>query len=438
MDHRIPKIGLVISLVCAALATLTFLYLNEAFRGPSPSKAITDRYHLLATFDDTEVLQTKLNVVVRGLIVGKVDDVEYNRGAGNATVNFAVDTDKVGVYRDASVSIGEFSLLGDPYVDLDPGTRAAGAARSGQSIRAKPSVNFDQALTFLDSEGQGHVRNLLDELTAATKVRNGGGKLNATNGAIARIVSRLRDLTDALRGQEGDLAVLVRDSSTVLGELGRREASLRSITASGRATLDALAANTRSLEQGIAEVPELLASGTRALGQTRPLLVEAGPLVRDLDRVAPDLAEVLHQVPDMAADLVDTGAGLSNIPTLPRILELQNLLEPVIEPLEAAVRNLVATLRYVGPRASAVASFFSNFAAGTNRGDSDGKWARVFFDFEPGEFLDQPTPANCDAPVPATGVCHNAYPEPGDALANKPYKRGSYPRVMPFDPPPAR
>jgi virulence factor Mce-like protein len=438
MDHRVPKVGLLISLVCAVLATLTFVYLNEAFRGPSPSKAIIDRYHLRATFADTEVLQTKLNVVVRGVIVGKVDDVGYDREAGNATVEFAVDEDKVRVYRDASVKIGEFSLLGDPYIDLDPGTRAAGAARSGQRIDSKPSVNFDQALGFLDAKGQRHVRNLLDELTAATKVRNGGGKLNATNGAIARIVSRLRDLADALRGQEADLAVLVRDSSAVLGELGGREASLRSLTASGRATLDALAANSRSLEQGVAEMPRLLASGTRALRGARPLLTEAGPLVRDLDRVAPDLAEVIHQVPDMATDLVDAGAGLSNIRTLPRVLELQNLLEPVIEPLESAVRNLVTTLRYFAPRATAVASFFSNFAGGTNTGDSDGKWARIFFDFEPGEFLDRPTPANCDAPLPTTGVCHNAYPEPGDAVANKPYKRGSYPRLMPYDPPPAR
>jgi phospholipid/cholesterol/gamma-HCH transport system substrate-binding protein len=438
MDHRVPKIGLLISLVCAVLATLTFIYLNEAFRGPSPTSAISDRYHLLATFEDTEVLQTKFNVVVRGLIVGKVDEVTYDKHAGNATVDFAVDRDKVRVYRDASARIGEFSLLGDPYVDLDPGTRTAGPAPSGHRIDAKPSVNFDQALSFLDGKGQGHVRNLLDELTAATRVRNGGGKLNATNGAIARIVTRLRGLTDALKGQEGDIAALVRDSSTVLGELGRREGSIRSIVGSGRATLDALAADTRSVEEGIAQVPGLLRSGTRALDLTRPLLVEARPLVVELERVAPGLADVLSDVPGIAADLVDTGAGLSNIPTLPRILELQNALAPLLPKLEAAVRNLVATLQYGAPRARALASFFSNFAAATQRGDSDGSWARIFFDFEPGEFLDEPTPANCDAPVPTTGVCHNAYPEPGDALANKPYKRGSYPRLMPYDPPPAR
>jgi virulence factor Mce-like protein len=438
VDHRVPRIGLLLSLVCAVLATLTFVYLNEAFRGPSPTNAISDRYHLLATFEDTEVLQTKFNVVVRGVIVGKVDEVTYDKEAGNATVDFAVDRDKVAVYRDASVRIGEFSLLGDPYVDLDPGKRASGPAPSGHRIAAKASVNFDQALSFLDAEGQGHVRSLLDELTAATKVRNGGGKLNATNGAIARIVTRLRGLTDALRGQEADLAALVRDSSIVLGELGRREASLRSIVGAGRTTLAALATNSRSLQEGIAQMPGLLDSGTRALAQTRPLLVQARPLVRDLERVAPDVATVLNRVPGIASDLVDTGAGLADIPTLPRVLKLQNLLGPLLPKLEAAVLNLVATLQYGAPRTKALASFFSNFAAATHSGDSEGKWARIFFDFEPGEFLDNPTPADCGAPMPATGVCHNAYPAVGDALANRPYKRGSYTRVMPYEPPRAR
>ena len=61
--------------------------------------------------------------------------------------------------------------------------------------------------------------------------------------------------------------------------------------------------------------------------------------------------------------------------------------------------------------------------------------------FEPGELLDQPTEATCypedDVRLNA-GLCHNAYPEPGDALDPEPYVKGSYERLQPYDPPPRR
>ena len=43
-----------------------------------------------------------------------------------------------------------------------------------------------------------------------------------------------------------------------------------------------------------------------------------------------------------------------------------------------------------------------------------------------------------DAAPSPTGVCHNAYPEPGDAADNQPYEPGSYERLKPQPPPPPK
>ena len=43
MDHRVPKVGLVLALVCSALAALTFIALNEAFEGPSAVDVVARR-----------------------------------------------------------------------------------------------------------------------------------------------------------------------------------------------------------------------------------------------------------------------------------------------------------------------------------------------------------------------------------------------------------
>jgi phospholipid/cholesterol/gamma-HCH transport system substrate-binding protein len=427
---------LVVSIVCAVLAGLTFLYLNQAFEGPSPTDLISHPYSLKASFKETEVLQTKQAVLVRGLDVGKVTDVTYDKDAKDATVTFTVDTDQVPVYQDASVFVGERTILGDPYLNLDPGTAAAGSAPSGYAITGKPSVNFDQALSFLNKKGRGHVKSLLKTVTEAGKVPDAGEKLNGTVYELTRTVHELRELTSALKGQEQDLAGLVGDSSIVLHELGSREEALRTIVAGGRATLDALAAHTDSVEQAVAEFPRLLATGQHALRSSRPLLRESAPLVDALNKAAPELRPILAKLPGLAADTDDVFSKLSGLPTLRKTLAVVRIVGPLVPQLEAATRNLVPQLRYMAPRAKSIAAFFANMASATAHGDSKGRWARFYIGTEPGELDDNPTPNDCSPGAsPVLGVCHNAYPTPNDALHNKPYVEGSYPRLKPFNPP---
>ena len=369
MDHRLPRTGVIVSVVCAVLGVLTFIYLNQAFEGPSPTNLIFHPYHLEAKFKDTEVLQTKFSVLVRGYDVGKVTDISYDRGDKRATVTFTVDTDTVPVYRNASAFIGERTILGDSYINLDPGTPTAGAAPSGSQIAGHPSVNFDQALSFLDAKGRAHVRSLLRSLAEATKGDSGGQELNVTVAELSRTVSELRNLTDALHGQEANIAGLVRDSSIVLHELGTREQSIRTIVAAGRATLDAVATNTGSLEQGLGELPGLLASGTHALNHARPLLTEARPLVHKLNAAAPSLVPVLDRLPKLSTDTVHIVSQLSGIPALRNTLQLVTAVGPLVPNLEASARNLVTLLRFTAPRAKGIAAFFANMASVTAHGD---------------------------------------------------------------------
>jgi phospholipid/cholesterol/gamma-HCH transport system substrate-binding protein len=442
MDHRIPRIGLALSLVCTALALLTFVVLNQAFEGPNPVSVIEgEPYELEATFHDTEALPTKQPVLVRGVPVGKVTAVDYEPGTARARVTFTVDDDYGPVNADASVTIGERTLLGDPYLNLSPGTEGKPKLDSGASVDARPSVDFDEAFDFLDADGRRHLDSIIDTLDEATRSPRSGTQLNQALGELSRTVAGIRALTDALHGQEPQISGFVGDSSIVLTELGRREDALRRVVASGRLALDALASNTDSLSDGIAELPGVLASGAEALRRVRPLLREARPLVAELRDAAPDLAPAIADIGPLAADTTETVKDVSGLPSLRKLLRVVVLGGPAVPGLEASVRNLVPLLRYTAPRIRGIASFFSNFAGLTAHGDSDGAWARFAIMFEPGELTDQPTKATCypedDVPQNA-GLCHNAYPEPGDALDPEPYVPGSYPRLRPYDPPPPK
>lgn len=441
MDHRVPKVGLVLSLVCTALAILTFVVLNQAFEGPNPVGAIQgEDYHLTATFDDIEALPTKQPVLVRGVPVGKTTDVTYNPDDATATVTFTIDEDELeGVYEDATVTIGERTLLGDAYLNLNPGTRGGRELDSGERVAARPSVDFDEALDFLDKKGRRHLSSTLQTLGEATRSPRSGADFGGTVEELSRAVGELRTLTDTLHGQEAPLAEIVSNTSVVVDELGSREDALRRIVGSGRAALEALNTNTESLERGIAALPGVLAAGTEALDLAQPLIAEARPLVREVREAAPDLAPALADVGPLAGDTIESVKDLSGLPTLRKVLRVVLLAGPAVPGLEDSVRNLVPLLRYAAPRANGIVSFFSNMAGVTAHGDSDGAWARFGIIFEPGQLLDLRTPSVCrpedDLPV-NLGVCHNAYPQPNDALDNEPYEPGSYERLKPYKVPP--
>lgn len=442
MDHRIPKVGLVLAIVCSLLAGITFVILNEAFEGPSAVDIVkSEPYHLEAVFEDTEALPTKQPVLVRGVPVGKVTEVEYNQGTDTATVTFTVGEEYGTVNADASVTIGERTLLGDAYLNLQPGTEGKRKLESGDEVEAADSVDFDEALDFLDDEGRRHMSSTIETLDQATQSRDSGANLNYTVGELSRTITELRELTDALHGQETQLADLVGSSSVVIGELGEREQALRRIVGSGRRALGALAVNTESLEHGIAELPGVLGAGTKALRLARPLLVEARPMLREVAKAAPKLAPVLADIGPLAGDTIDTVKTLAGLPPLRELLKVVASSGEAVPGMEAAVRNLVPLLEYTAPRTNSIVSFFSHMASVTAHGDSDGAWARFAILLEPGELTDIVTPSVCrpedDIPV-NVGLCQNAYPEPNDALDPEPYEPGSVERLKPFKVPPPK
>ena len=156
MDHRVPRIGVRVSLLLAAAAFLTFVFLNSRFEGPGdPIKAISGGPQLTATFANTKKLPTKQPVLFKGYGVGRVNKVEWLPGRTAGKVTFTLDDDFV-LHEDAVVRIGERSLLGDPFLDIvTRGSKRLRELGDGDEVaNARTSVNFDEALDFLDADGR--------------------------------------------------------------------------------------------------------------------------------------------------------------------------------------------------------------------------------------------------------------------------------------------
>lgn len=448
MDHRVPKVGAIISVLLAIGAAITFVFLNQRFEGPDPTGFLGSPYELTARFQNSKTLPSKQPVLYKGVSVGRVNSVDYDYESQESVVTFTLDDEIGPIYADAKLQIGERSLLGDAYLNLlDTGTPRAGELEAGDEVDGTlDSVDFDEALDFLDEEGRARVRSLVDTLAEGASREGNGERLNGTIGGMSRTLDELYLLTDALSGQERDLGRIVSDSAVVLGELGSREDSIRTIVSSGRATLDALAANTASLEQGVEELPRLLEAGRTTLREATPLLDEARPLVQELGAVAPRLEPAFREGAPFAIGPIssDLTSIITSLPAqrraserfLPQVTELNKLLLPVTEKSGPASLNIVPIADYLAPRIDSIGAFYSNGAGVVAHSDDVGRYARFAILTDPAALADEPVPGNCGtdaSPAPQT-YCYNAYPQPGDAADNQPFS-GKYPRLQPYDPP---
>ncbi len=451
MDHRIPKTGVAVSIGLAIAALITFLFLNNRFEGPDPTELLTSSFELTAEFESTKKLPTKQPVLFKGISIGRVNKVSWDPEAQVSVVTFTLEDD-FEIHEDAVMQIGERSLLGDPYLNLlTRGSDSEPQLEAGDELaQTKPSVDFDEALAFLDEEGRERVKSLIGTVGRGLSPKGNGAALNATVGGTAKTISELNDLTLTLQGQEDELARLVSDASTVLSEIGSREDSVRTIVSSGRKTLDALAQNTDSVDQALAELPGLLESGRVALAKAEPLIAEATPLVADLTDLAPDLKIAFddtreYSLARMLDELLATVEGLTplrkvGVPVLKDLRVLLVRLEPLVRAIAPATRNLVPALDYLVPRVNAIAGLYALVAANAMGQDEVGRYLRAGFTFEPGEFSDNPTPGTrCDPETqnvpPNVGFCFNPYPGPNDALDPQPFT-GEYPRIIPCTVPP--
>ena len=465
MDHRIPRVGAAISIVLAFCALVTFIFLNQRFEGPNPLGGLGDPYKIDVRLDSTKTLPTKRPVLHRGVSVGRVNKVSYDAATDESIVTFTLNDDFAPIHEDAKLQIGERSLLGDPYLNvLETGSSDSRELEAGDELskvcptdpaelaqdpdcNIVPPVNFDEALDFLDEEGRARVRSLIDTVAAGASPEGNNLRLNDTTGGLVKTITELRILTDSLRGQEDEIARLVSDSSTVLQELGNREAAVRTIVGSGRVTLDALAANTASLQQGLDELPPLLARGREALELVRPLLLEARPVLAGLRRLAPDLAAGLQggevSLGPITTDLVSIVNKLEPQRVAlqrvgPSTVKFLRLLARRIAEATPAALNAVPQAAYIAPRADSIGAFFALTRSVTAQSDENGRYGRFGVVTEPELFADTAQPR---AYVNQGGVCdegevfcYNAFPAADDSLDNQPFD-GTYDRTFPYDPP---
>lgn len=242
----------------------------------------SEPYSVKIQFRDVLDLVPQSAVRVNDIAVGKVTDIELQGWTAMVTVKVNNDVE----LPDNSVAtIRQTSLLGEKFVSLaPPDTGATGELGDGDTI------SIDRA---------GRNPEIEEVLGAASLLFNGGG-LEKTNTII-------RELNDALGGNEPEVRELIASTSSFISQLDQnKEALLTSLEKVNR-----LAIATNQQEDAITGALDDLPDALKVVNQQRDDLVG---LLESLDRLS-DVATgvIAESKDDTIADLKALAPTLENL-----------------------------------------------------------------------------------------------------------------------------
>jgi phospholipid/cholesterol/gamma-HCH transport system substrate-binding protein len=227
--------GIAIAAVLGLLAKI-----NLDFAAPwSKTHTVT------AQVSDVDGITVGSDVRIAGRAVGQITDV---KSAGSySSVTFQVDDANWPLSADTTASIRLATLLGQKYIQLEPGTNG-NPLQDNATIplpATKPVVDFDQILNTFDKPTR-------DSLTSL--VRTGADAVRGQEGTLQQLIPSLRDLSvhsvtptgelasrnpeinnilvnlgvtaDQLNQSGADLAGVIRNMNTITGALAQNQGAL--------------------------------------------------------------------------------------------------------------------------------------------------------------------------------------------------------------------
>jgi phospholipid/cholesterol/gamma-HCH transport system substrate-binding protein len=432
---RFKVFGLVaFTFVCLAM----FLYLYVAAGG---RLRIEQPYNAKALVPDSFNIVPNSDIRLQGVKIGRVRTVEPQGQI--SVVDFEIEKeDHQQLYRDATVRVRTKTLVGESYLEVNPGSEKSGKLESGAALpleAAEEAVPLERILSTFDPETRQEIRRNMEGLGEGLDGK--GGDLNKTFGAMKPAVASGGRLMDVLEPQKRELAALVDNTGEVLEAFGERDAAFRGLVVDAKRTAEVVAERDERFRESIAELPATLDRARSSVATLASFSTRATPTVRDLKTASIDLAPAIRDLEPSARTARTFFDELE--PFLDRVDPLLDELKPATESLATMIRPLDAFLRQVNPTVDYLkdynkefSSFFSNVGATVSGKDVLGHKARVFALVGPNQFTNLPKPAldALEALVEAGGaqglynIQKNSFPKPGTVGAEKPFD-GEYERV---------
>ncbi|MEI6472176.1 MAG: MlaD family protein [Holophagaceae bacterium] len=176
------RVGMFFTAGIAVIAFLIFRAEKLDFVGKS------DHNERITYFDQVAGLNQQSAVRVAGVKVGEVRRIVLDGARAKVVITVGPE---VTVYSDAMVSLGSIGILGEKFIDLDPGHSAKGPLPQDRPLPSRAGVSLDNLMETMADIGK-NVKGITQSLNESIGGEAGRQKLD-------EIVDNIRSLTGEFR-----------------------------------------------------------------------------------------------------------------------------------------------------------------------------------------------------------------------------------------------
>jgi virulence factor Mce-like protein len=310
-----------------------------------------DAYFVRAVFDNASTLVPGEDVKVAGVPVGVISDLDVTEDKKAAVTLRIDDTDFIPWKSDAKCKIGSQGLIGEKFVDCQPGSSSAEPlARieegDGKGERLLP---VERTSSPVDLDLIGNIMRLPYRQRFAILISEFGAGLAGRGGELNEVIHRanpaLRETDKVLKilaDQNRTLARLARDSDQALGPLAREREHFADFIVQANTTSEASAERREDIRRGIELLPGFLRELRPLMADLEDFADQGTPLLTDLNAAAPALGRLIEAQGTLA------DASRESFPSLGDALERGR-------PALLDARPLIQDLGRLGEQAAPVA-----------------------------------------------------------------------------------
>ncbi len=379
------RIGLISLLVAALVVTVV--------AGTGASRGAGGPYEVTAIFDNAAFAVSGEDVRIAGATVGSIQSLAVTPDS-KAAVTIAInDARFTPFYANATCAIRPQSLIGERYVDCEPGSSSAPALSRISSgpgtgtyllpvTRTSSPVDSDIVQDIYQEPIRERFALILDELGTGLAAR--GSDLNAVIHRANPALGYTDQVVKILARENRTLARLASESDAVLAPLARVRRQVAGFVVQANTTSVASAARAGDISRSFQLFPAFLR-------QLRPLMVSLGnladqgtPLMATLGQSAAALDRQFQNLTPFAKAarpaLIALGHSSQEsqpalVASIPLARRLNNLGHQLVAPA-SSLDKLTASLDNTGAIEQLMALLFAGTST-ANGFDANGHYARV-------------------------------------------------------------
>jgi len=352
------------ALSCAGL--LLFLWLS--FGGTIPFNP--QGYRFEVAFPNAQQLAPQSDVRVSGVSVGTVVNTQLDPRGNRTLATIQLQNHYAPIHTTARAILREKTILGETYVDLEPGLPGTPWLRDGGMLarsQVVPAVQLDDVFNALDAPTRAAFQQWQQELAQA--VRGNAQNLNAVLGNLPTFAANATDILRVLDVEHAAVVRLSVNGGTVFDALSRNQAALRNLITTAQTTFATTAANNNALAATFRNFPAFLDQTKATMTRLQSFALNTDPLVRELEPVANDLGPTLASVRALSPNLKSFFFHLGPLITasktgLPALRDVLNGATPLLGQLGPFLEQLNPILGWLSLHQQLISDFISVGASG--------------------------------------------------------------------------